>query len=107
MQSPTQPTRRPTRVHPTPCRGGRSCSALAQLDITAAGATVSLIVLVVLGSLTIAGPVAYHRVAGARAHRALDELKAWLAEHNAALTAVLFLVFGVVLIARGMAPLSD
>jgi threonine/homoserine/homoserine lactone efflux protein len=80
---------------------------LAQLGISAAGAIISLIVLVLLGSLTIVGPVAYYRVAPGKARRALDELKGWLTEHNAALTAVLFLVFGVVLIARGMAPLTD
>jgi threonine/homoserine/homoserine lactone efflux protein len=80
---------------------------LAQLGISAAGAIISLIVLVLLGSLTIAGPVVYYRVAPGKARRALDELKGWLTEHNAAVTTVLFLVFGVVLIARGMAPLTD
>lgn len=34
-------------------------------------------------------------------------VKGWLAEHNAAVMTVLLLVFGVVLIAKGLAPLTD
>jgi hypothetical protein len=39
---------------------------------------------------------------GEKAHAHLDELKAWLATHNSAVMAVLFLVIGVVLIAKGL-----
>ncbi len=36
----------------------------------------------------------------------LDELKAWLSLHNTAVMAVLFLVFGVVLISKGLGLLT-
>src|SRR5438034_670776 len=70
-------------------------AALAQLGPTTTDAVVSLVVFVVLGSITIAGPVVYYLVGGERARVALDSTKEWLAVHNAAVMTVLFLVFGV------------
>ena len=61
---------------------------------------------VVVASLTIAGPVVYYLLGGEKAKTELDELKGWLAAHNAAVMAVLFLVFGVDLIAKGIPPLT-
>jgi Sap, sulfolipid-1-addressing protein len=79
---------------------------LAQLGLSKTDAVVSLLVFVVVASLTIAGPVVYYLVGGARAKAALDSLKSWLTVHNAAVMAVLFVVFGVDLIAKGIPPLS-
>ena len=83
-----------------------AAAGLAQLGLSTSEAVVSLIVFVVVGSLTIAGPVAYYFLGGERAKAALDSLKDWLTMHNAAVTAVLFLVFGVDLIAKGIPPLT-
>jgi Sap, sulfolipid-1-addressing protein len=71
-----------------------------------ADAVVSLIAFVVVGSLTIAGPVLYYLLAGDRAKTQLDSAKGWLAVHNDAVMTVLFLVFGVNLIAKGIPPLT-
>ena len=49
----------------------------------------------------------YTLVGGAHARAALDSAKAWLTAHNAAVMAVLFLVFGVDLIAKGLPPLTS
>ena len=46
------------------------------------------------------------KVGGAHAKVELDLLKGWLALHNAAVMAVLFVVFGVDLIAKGVPPLT-
>jgi threonine/homoserine/homoserine lactone efflux protein len=81
-------------------------AGLAQLGLPTTDAAVSLIVFVVVGSLTIGGPVVYHLVGGARAEGQLDSMKQWLAVHNAAVMTVLFLVFGVDLIAKGLGLLS-
>ncbi len=81
-------------------------AALAQVGPTTTDAAVSLIVFVVLGSITIAGPVGYYLVGGDTAKTALDSTKEWLAVHNAAVMTVLFLVFGVKLIADGLPALS-
>jgi hypothetical protein len=67
---------------------------------------VAIAVFVVIASLTIAGPVVYSLVGGAKAKASLDSAKSWLTAHNAAVMAVLFLVFGVDLIAKGLPPLT-
>ena len=82
-------------------------AALAQLGPATSEAVVSWIVYVLLASITIAGPVIYYLLGGDAAKRALDELKAWLAAHNAAVMATLFVVFGVKLIAEGLPVLGS
>ena len=84
-----------------------AATGLAQLGLGTKDAVVSLIVFVVVGSLSIAIPVAYYLIGGDRAHDALDHLKAWLTTHNNAVMAVLFLVFGINLIANAIPPLTS
>jgi hypothetical protein len=83
-----------------------AAAGLAQLGLSTSDAVVSLIVFVVLASVTIAGPVVYYLLGGENAKTALDQLKDWLRVHNTAVMAVLFLVFGVDLIAKGLPPLT-
>lgn len=83
-----------------------AAAGVAQLGISTDDAVVSLVVFVVIGSLTIGGPVLYYLLGGERARGELDGLKEWLAVHNTAVMAVLFLVFGVDLIAKGIPPLT-
>jgi hypothetical protein len=83
-----------------------AAAGLAQLGLSTTDAVVSLIVFVVLGSITIAGPVVYYLVGGEHAKTQLDSAKIWLAAHNAAVMTVLFLVFGVNLIAQGLPGVS-
>ncbi|MGO9790225.1 MAG: GAP family protein [Solirubrobacteraceae bacterium] len=81
-------------------------AGLAELGLSSSDAIVSLIVFVVVGSVTIAGPVVYYLLGGEHAKVKLDEIKDWLAVHNNAVMAVLFLVFGAKLIADGLPPLT-
>lgn len=81
-------------------------AGVAQLGLSTTDAVGSLIVFVVVGSLTIAGPVVYYLVGGGNAKAQLDSMKDWLAVHNAAVMTVLFLVFGVDLIAKGLGLLT-
>lgn len=83
-----------------------AAAGLAQLGLSTSDAVVSLIVFVIVASITIAGPVVYYLLGGEHAKAKLDELKDWLGLHNAAVMAVLFLVFGVDLIAKGLPPLT-
>jgi len=82
-----------------------AAAGLGQLGLSTADAVVSLIVFVVVGSLTIAVPVAYRLIGGDKSKAQLEALKDWLIQHNDAVMAVLFLVFGVALIAKGI-PLT-
>lgn len=79
---------------------------LAQIGVSTTDAVVSLAVFVVLATSTIGGPVIYYLAAGERAKAQLDSAKAWLVAHNTAVMTVLFLVFGVTLIAKGLPPLA-
>lgn len=83
-----------------------AAAGLAQLGLPTTDVVVSLVVFVVVASLTIAGPVVYYLVGGDKAKEELDSMKAWLAVHNTAVMAVLFLVFGIDLIAKGLPPLT-
>lgn len=79
---------------------------LAELGLSTSDTLVSLLVYVIVGSLTIGGPVVYYLVGGEDAEARLNEVKDWLAIHNAAVTAVVFLIFGADLIAKGLPPLT-
>jgi threonine/homoserine/homoserine lactone efflux protein len=81
-------------------------TALAQLGAGGSDAVVAIVVFVVLASLTIAAPVLSSLLGGDAARHTLDEMKDWLRTHNAAVMAVLFLVFGVDLIAKGLPPIT-
>lgn len=85
-----------------------AAAGLAQVPgLSITDAVVAIAVFVALASLTIAGPVLYALVGGEKAKTSLDSAKAWLTTHNAAVLAVIFLVFGVDLIAKGLPPLTS
>jgi hypothetical protein len=79
--------------------------ALAALGPTTTDAAVALVAFVAVGSLTIGGPVVYYLLGGEAARTRLDSAKGWLAVHNDAVMTVLFLVFGVNLVSKGIPPL--
>jgi Sap, sulfolipid-1-addressing protein len=83
-----------------------SATGLAQLGLSTSDAIVATAVFVVIASLTIAVPVAYAVFGGAKATATLESAKTWLTANNAAVMAVLFLVFGVDLIAKGLPGLT-
>ena len=52
--------------------------------------------------LGVAAPIAVTGFLGDRAPKVLDGWKSWLTQNNATVMSVLFLIFGVVLIAQGI-----
>lgn len=84
-----------------------AATSVAQLaGISGTDATVALAVFVGLASVTIVGPVLYSLLGGEHARHTLDGMKDWLRVHNTAVMAVLLLVFGVDLIAKGLPPIT-
>jgi hypothetical protein len=81
-------------------------AGLDTLGLSTGDAVGSLVVFVVIGSVTIGAPVLYYLFGGAGAGARLGDLKTWLAVHNDAVMAVLFLVLGAKLIADGLPPLG-
>jgi len=62
----------------------------------------SLLVFAALASLSVLAPVLTYFVARERSEALFGTWKEWLVRNNAAMMVVLFLVFGVLLIARGL-----
>lgn len=86
--------------------GFGAASGVAHLALPTGDAIVALGAFVIVGSLTVGGAVAFDLVGGARARAALEELRTWLQANNSAVMTVLFLVFGAVLVAKGLGLLS-
>jgi len=84
-----------------------AATGVAQLGVPTSDAVAALVVFVVVGSLSVAAPVCYYLLGGERAKATLDGAKSWLVLNNATVMTVLFVVFGVVLISNGLAPLTD
>jgi threonine/homoserine/homoserine lactone efflux protein len=82
-----------------------AAAAIAGTGATTGQQTVALTVFVLIGSLGPGIPVAIYFALGERAHRLLDELKAWMGANNAAIMAVLFAVIGAKLVGDGISAL--
>lgn len=76
-------------------------TSLATLGAPTEQAVVGMIAFVVIASLSVAAAVLYRLLGGAKAETSLQTAQAWLKMHNDAVMAVLLLVFGVVLVAKG------
>jgi hypothetical protein len=82
-----------------------AAAGIAQTSLPGAQQAVVLIVLIVVASLGIIAPVAVYFAMGDKAAHVLDGWKAWLAANNATVMTVLFVVFGVSLIGKGIGGL--
>jgi threonine/homoserine/homoserine lactone efflux protein len=83
-----------------------AATAIAQTGADTAEQAVALAVFVLIGTLGPGLPVAIYFALGDRATRILDDLKWWMAAHNAAIMAVLCLVIGAKLLGDGVSGLA-
>ena len=79
--------------------------SIAQAGVSGAAPWIALVVFVILGSLTVAGPVLYYLFAGQSAVKMLTSWKAWLVANNTTVMFILLLVLGVALIGEGLGGL--
>jgi threonine/homoserine/homoserine lactone efflux protein len=84
-----------------------AAASIAQAGLDGGGTAVAIAVFVVIGSLTVAGPVLFFLVAPRRAAAPLRTIKDFMAAHNAVIMMVVLLVLGAKLIGNGIAGLSD
>lgn len=81
-------------------------AAIASVSGGETGASVgAAVVFAVIASIGVAAPVVVYLFAGARAAAILEELRAWLVQHNAVIMAVLLLVIGTKLVGDGIVVL--
>jgi threonine/homoserine/homoserine lactone efflux protein len=81
-------------------------ASIAQAGISNGEKWATALIFVAIASVTVAIPVVYYLLGGASATRTLDSWKAWLQQNNATVMAVLFIVFGFVLIGQAIQKLS-
>jgi threonine/homoserine/homoserine lactone efflux protein len=82
-----------------------AAAAIAGTGAAGGEQAVALAVFVLIGALGPGIPVVMYFALGDRARERLDEMKAWMAGHNAAIMAVLFAVIGAKLLGDGIAAL--
>jgi len=83
-----------------------AAAGIAQSGLGGAQQVVVLLLLILIASIAIIAPVAiYFLMGGDKAARVLDGWKAWLQANNSTVMIVLFVVFGVVLLGKGIGGL--
>jgi threonine/homoserine/homoserine lactone efflux protein len=83
-----------------------AAASIAQAGLSAGESAIGVVVFVVIGSVTVAGPVLYYLFVPSSAGL-LGEIKQFMSEHNAVIMFVLLLVLGGKLLGNGIAGLSD
>jgi hypothetical protein len=83
-----------------------AAAGIAATGLAGVQQAVVLVVLILVGSLGIIAPVGVYFAMGDKAAPVLDGWKTWLAANNATVMIVLFAVFGVTLIGKGIGGLS-
>jgi threonine/homoserine/homoserine lactone efflux protein len=84
-----------------------AAGSIAQTGLGAGQSTVAVAVFVVIGSLTVAGPVLFYVVATDKAKGPLAAIKDFMSEHNAVIMFIVLLVLGAKLVGDGIAGLSS
>jgi threonine/homoserine/homoserine lactone efflux protein len=84
-----------------------AATVIAQAELTDGQSAVTLAVFILVGSLTILTPLGIYVALGARAAHILEELKGWMAAHNAAIMTVVLFVLGGKLIGDGIGSVSS
>jgi threonine/homoserine/homoserine lactone efflux protein len=84
-----------------------AAASIAQAGLDGGESAAALAVFIVLGSLTVAGPVLFYVLAADRAARPLASIKDFMSTHNAVILMVVLLVLGAKLLGGGIAGLSD
>jgi threonine/homoserine/homoserine lactone efflux protein len=79
--------------------------AIAAAGLTASETIIVLIIFIVIACISVATPVIAYLVLGEKAESTLNSWKAWLIQNNAAVMTVVFLLFGVKLLADGLGAL--
>jgi len=85
--------------------GAAAGLAIGSGGLSVGGDIVAIAVFTVIAASTVAVPVIAYAVAKDRMREPLDHAKAWLQDNNATVMSLLFLVFGTVLIGKGLGGL--
>jgi threonine/homoserine/homoserine lactone efflux protein len=82
-----------------------AAATIAEAGLSSRDEAIALAVFVIIGSLGTCVPVALFAVLGSRAVQPLDQLRNWMAQHNTAIMAVLYLIIGAKLVGDAISGL--
>jgi threonine/homoserine/homoserine lactone efflux protein len=82
-------------------------ATIAQAGLDGGQTAVTIGVFVIIGSITVAGPVLFFVIAPDKARGPLDSIKQFMSAHNAVIMMVVLLVLGAKLLGDGIAGLSS
>ncbi len=82
--------------------GLAAAATIASVSISSGQRIAAITIYVFVAVLGVAAPILVTLFLGDRSHEVLDGWKAWLGQNNAVVMSVLFLLFGVVLIAQAV-----
>lgn len=86
--------------------GVAAAAAIAQTGISAGEQAIAYLVFALVGTLGVGTPVGIYLAMGERSEQLLSDLKDWMAQYNAVITAVICLIFGVKLIGDAISGLT-
>lgn len=84
-----------------------AAATIAQAGLSGGDTTVAVAVFVILGSVTVAGPVLFYVFASAKAAGPLESIKQFMSDHNAVIMMIVLLVLGAKILGQGIAGLAD
>ena len=84
-----------------------AAGSIAQLGLSGGQDAIAVAVFVVIGSLTVVGPVVFFMIAGDKAVQPLASIKEFMSDHNAVIMMVILLILGAKLLGAGMAGLDN
>jgi hypothetical protein len=84
-----------------------AAASIAQAGLSGGDTAVVVAVFVIIGSLTVAGPVLFYLFAPSTAGGTLGSIKQFMAEHNAVIMMIVLLVLGAKVLGQGIAGLTD
>jgi hypothetical protein len=85
---------------------GVAAAGIAQTGISVGEQVIAYAVFALLGTLGVGTPVAIYIAMGARSEKLLSDLKDWMAQNNAVITAVICLIIGLKLIGDAIGGLT-
>jgi threonine/homoserine/homoserine lactone efflux protein len=84
-----------------------AAGSIAQAGLSTGDDAISVAIFVVLGSLTVVGPVLFFMFGGEHATKPLASIKEFMGEHNAVIMMVVLLVLGAKLIGSALPGISN
>jgi threonine/homoserine/homoserine lactone efflux protein len=84
-----------------------AAASIAQAGLSAGQSAAAVAVFVVLGSLTVVGPVLFYLIAADKAAGPLASIKDLMSDHNAVIMMVILLILGAKLIGQGLAGVTN